>query len=105
MAFISHQWLSYDHADPDFEQLGVLKRVAERIKAGELKRVEANWLTHRAFAEDAQGEGAMAFEIGEADLRTWVETGCECLSEARACFDRNSLSLSFSFSRRMKRRD
>ena len=36
VAFISHQWTSWNAADPGFDQLGVLKRFIERILAGDI---------------------------------------------------------------------
>ena len=34
--FVSHEWLSWAHPDPDGDQLRVLCRVIERLKRGEL---------------------------------------------------------------------
>ena len=75
VAFVSHQWLGYEHADPEFEQLGCLQRVADRIRTGDLKKIETNFLTQRSFKHDAEGEGAMAFEIGHDTLFHWVDKG------------------------------
>ena len=36
--FVSHEWVSWDHADPDGEQLRVLCRVLHRLASGEV-----NW--------------------------------------------------------------
>ena len=36
IVFVSHEWLSWAHPDPDGEQLRVLCRVIERLKRGEL---------------------------------------------------------------------
>ena len=38
--FVSHEWLSWAHPDPDGEQLRVLCRVLERLKSGEIDRVD-----------------------------------------------------------------
>ena len=37
IVFVSHEWLSWAHPDPDGEQLRVLCRVLERLKTGGLK--------------------------------------------------------------------
>ena len=36
IVFVSHEWLSWAHPDPDGEQLRVLCSVIERLKSGEL---------------------------------------------------------------------
>jgi hypothetical protein len=40
IVFVSHEWLSWAHPDPDGEQLRVLCRVIERLKSGEIERVD-----------------------------------------------------------------
>lgn len=40
--FVSHEWLSWAHPDPKGEQLGVLCKVLERLKSGEIDRVDGD---------------------------------------------------------------
>ena len=49
VGFISHQWTSWTSADPNFVQLGVLKRFFERILTGDVKRGEDNFPQAQSF--------------------------------------------------------
>merc|ERR1719436_1136238 len=42
--FVSHEWLAWDHPDPDGEQLHVLQDHLRRWQNGEIDKVETHWL-------------------------------------------------------------
>ena len=42
--FVSHEWLGWRHADPNGEQLRVLKRILQRLKDGEIVQVESHYM-------------------------------------------------------------
>lgn len=66
-AFISHQWSSWKHADPTFEQLDLIKSLVERIVNGDVTEVRGSWLTDLIYP------GLPA--IGREQLRAWAEKG------------------------------
>ena len=70
VAFISHQWLAWQHADPDFEQLAVLQRIVERIAVGELRRIGYSF--EHEFIDWKMDEMK---PIEQPDLIDWVENG------------------------------
>ena len=41
--FISHEWLGWNHADPNGEQFQALKRILQRLMRGEVPKVESFW--------------------------------------------------------------
>ena len=69
VAFVSHQWMSWKHADPKFEQLGTLRRVLERILLGEVAKIEPDWITKVTF------DGVETIELGRDDLIAWARDG------------------------------
>ena len=70
VAFVSHQWLAWEHADPDFEQLAVLQRVVERIANGELDRIGYSF--EHEFIEWNTDEMK---PIEQPELLDWVKNG------------------------------
>lgn len=48
--FVSHQWLSFKHPDPQCEQLESLKKILRRLIAGELK-VESNAILQTMYGQ------------------------------------------------------
>eukprot|EP00961_Rhodomonas_salina_P244878 3309269-Rhodomonas_salina.2 len=71
VAFVSHQWLAWEHADPEFEQLKVLQRVLCRIWDGEINGIGFDWLAELAYA----GKDKEAMKVDNRDLSLWITTG------------------------------
>ena len=61
---ISHQWMSWEHADPDMEQLSVLQSVIKRIRSGELRSMI---FSNVAFGSDMVVDATI--------LRKWAQEG------------------------------
>ena len=49
VCFVSHQWVSYDHPDPSFEQLRTLQRFMGKIKNGKIAELEYEWTSKVVF--------------------------------------------------------
>ena len=47
--FVSHEWLGWQHADPNGEQLVALQRILTRLLKGEISRVQSHWRTQLEF--------------------------------------------------------
>ena len=41
--FVSHEWLGWNHADPNGEQFQALKRIVQRLMRGNVPKVESFW--------------------------------------------------------------
>ena len=52
--FVSHEWLSYSHADPNNDQFRTLKRVLHRLKTGEIASVETAGLQQLAYGHNTK---------------------------------------------------
>ena len=63
VAFITHQWLGFYNADPEFEQLGALQAMMHRILSGDITSISGN--THVYIA----GEPVV---LTQRVLLTWV---------------------------------
>lgn len=50
--FVSHEWLSWDHADPSGEQLRALQRLLRRLLNGEISSVESHWQQKVVFHQN-----------------------------------------------------
>ena len=68
--FVSHQWLSYAHADPDFEQLGALQRFITKFLTGEETEVAADFITQLAYSKVKEMQA-----IPRDVLLEWIEHG------------------------------
>ena len=70
-AFISHQWTSWAHADPEFDQLSVLKSFITRILHGShTAGLSLGWKSEIAFAGVKEVHG-----ISGDELKYWAEHG------------------------------
>jgi len=49
--FISHQWLAWDHPDPDSIQVGALQGLLHRLIAGSAGEVETDWVTQLVLGD------------------------------------------------------
>ena len=57
IVFVSHEWLSWAHPDPDGDQLRVLCRVIERLKRGELDTEMDPYIQFTYKVDEARTEG------------------------------------------------
>ena len=49
--FVSHEWLGWNHADPNGEQFQALKRILQRLMRGEVSKVESFWLQQLGYKQ------------------------------------------------------
>jgi len=56
ICFVSHQWLGFEHPDPDGEQLATLQNLLRRMKNGQLRKVQSHWTS---AVTGMQGAGSL----------------------------------------------
>ncbi|CAJ1351789.1 unnamed protein product, partial [Effrenium voratum] len=71
---VSHQWLSYDHPDPQQEHFFTLKRVLDRLRNGEVNRVEDYWLHSMMFR--SSGITAKEWKDNFDKTYVWIDYCC-----------------------------
>lgn len=80
---VSHQWLSYNHPDPEQEHFYTLKRVLDRLGNGEVNRVEDYWLHSVLF----RSPGITAKEWKDDFEHTYVWIDYCCIPQVEVDFD------------------
>mmetsp|Transcript_62041 Transcript_62041/g.101468 ORF Transcript_62041/g.101468 Transcript_62041/m.101468 type:complete len:682 (-) Transcript_62041:67-2112(-) len=87
---VSHQWLSYNHPDPDQEHFFTLKRVLDRLGNGEVNRVEDYWLHAVMF----RSTGITAREWKNEFENTFVWIDYCCIPQVEVDMDPRTVTLS-----------
>ena len=59
VALISHQWLGFQHPDPDFCQMKVLQDFMLKVLSNEIKSVDPTWVTAMFFDDEDRVGHAM----------------------------------------------
>ena len=67
VAFVSHQWLSPTHPDPNLVQLHTLQTILTRIRAGALPKIQGRIL---ARLETGRNEF-----VDSEELQNWISSG------------------------------
>lgn len=52
--FVSHEWLGWEHADPNGEQLAALQRILKRLMHGEVQMVESSWMQQLVLKQNTK---------------------------------------------------
>lgn len=87
---VSHQWLSYNHPDPDQEHFFTLKRLLDRLGNGEVHRVEEYW-RHAVMFRSA---GITAREWKNEFENTFVWIDYCCIPQVEVDMDPRTVTLS-----------
>lgn len=72
--FLSHQWSSYAHPDPEGEQLACIQSVLRRIMAGEMGEMFATAREARVFHDAGVDDTTMAADV--RDGYAWLDYAC-----------------------------
>ena len=72
--FVGHEWLGWNHADPNGEQFKALKRILQRLMRGEVPKVESNWkqqigLKQNTIVTAAEWKAALLYMFVWFDFR------------------------------------
>ena len=73
--FVSHEWLGFDHADPNGEQLSVLQRILTRLMDGQVQKVETHW-AQKLFLKHSNVVRADRWKSALPNMLCWIDYAC-----------------------------